>query len=145
MTRRFERSVEIVAAPSAVWAALTEPSAMAQWIGAPEMGLEVITDWSVGGSIVLRGSLHGPFEARGTVLRCEPPRRLAYTHLSSVSRLPDRPDSYSTLAFELTPADAGTTLTLAIEGFPTEAIFKHLQFYWRGTLGVLRTFVERGA
>ncbi len=30
-----------------------------------------------------------------------------------------------------------------MSGFPTESTFKHLALYWRGTLGVLKDFIER--
>ena len=34
-------------------------------------------------------------------------------------------------------------LTVALSGFPTEAILKHLDFYWRGALGLLKDHLER--
>jgi hypothetical protein len=47
------------------------------------------------------------------------------------------------IAFELADADGGTALRLVVERFATETIFRHLDLYWRGTLHVLKTFVER--
>jgi hypothetical protein len=32
---------------------------------------------------------------------------------------------------------------LTLRDFPTHTIYKHLDFYWRATLGVLKQFVER--
>lgn len=143
MAQRIEETIEIDAAPAAVWQALTDASAIPRWMCEPGVDLEVVTDWTVGRPIVLRGHHHARFEDRGVVLQFDPPRRLVYTHLSSLSRLPDRPDSYSTLEFDLTPVAGRTALTLEIHGFPLETIYKHLQFYWRGTLPILRDFVER--
>lgn len=34
-------------------------------------------------------------------------------------------------------------LRLVVERFATATIFRHLDLYWRGTLHVLKTFVER--
>src|SRR5262249_3693843 len=101
-------------------------------------------DWHVGGTIVVSGTLHR-VRARnaGLILEFNPPTSLSYTHLSSLSRLPDQSESYTTLAFTLHPVDDRTSLTLVATGFPTETIFKHLQFYWRGTLGILKQYTER--
>ncbi len=137
----IERSILLPASPATAWQALTDPAQLRQWMGEPEMDLEVLTDWTVGGPLLIRGELHGRFENRGTVLAFEPHRLLRYSHQSSFSRLPDAPESASVLTFRLEPAGEHTTLTLTIDGFPTESIYRHLDFYWRGTLGVLAAFV----
>jgi hypothetical protein len=69
-------------------------------------------------------------------------RKLSFTHLSSVSKLPDIPESYSTLTFILEPIDNITHLKLNIDNFPTESIRKHLEFYWRTTLVILKDKAE---
>ena len=99
MTQSFEQSILISAPASAVWESMTEARLMQEWMGDPEMAVRVETDWTVGGAVVVRGFHHVPFENTGTVLAFEPGKQLAYTHLSSLSRLPDEPASYTTLAF----------------------------------------------
>ena len=141
--RRFADTVVISAAPHVVWDTLVRPEHMQAWLGEPELELEIATDWQVGGPIAVRGFHHVRFENHGVVLRFEAPRRLSYTHLSSLSRLPDRPESYTTLDFGLKPVGDTTALTLTITGFPTTTIFKHLEFYWKGTLGVLKRYAEQ--
>jgi uncharacterized protein YndB with AHSA1/START domain len=139
----IERTIVINAPPPAVWNALVRPELMKQWMAEPQMGLEVVTDWSVGSPITMRGRLHHVrFENKGTVLEVEPHSILRYTHLSSISRLPDRPENYSILEFRLAAAQDGTALTLTLGNFPTETIRKHLEFYWRTTLEILKRFVE---
>lgn len=101
MTQRVERSVVIEAPPAAVWDALTNPDLMNQWIGEPEMNIEVSADWTPGGPIIIKGFHHTHFENRGTVLEFEPNVVLRYSHLSSISRLPDKPESYSVFGFRL--------------------------------------------
>jgi uncharacterized protein YndB with AHSA1/START domain len=135
-------AVDIDAAPADVWAALTVPERMQAWMSpAP---VEIATDWRVGQPILIRGRLHGvPFESRGTVLRFEPERVLRYSHLSSISRLPDEPASYTVFELRLAPGAANrTALTLELGSFPTEAIFKHLVYYWSVTLQVLKRYLE---
>lgn len=144
---QIARRAILIAAPTAkIWAALTEPTLMRQWMANPADGIDIdiFTDWSVGSPILFRGQLHGiPFENRGTVLQFEPARALRYTHLSSISRLPNVPESYSLIAFRLEPAGEQTELTLILSNFPTEAIYKHLVFYWPVALERLRTLLHR--
>lgn len=117
---------------------------MQAWMGEKEMNVEVITDWREGHSIVVKGFHHVLFENKGYVLQFVPPKRLRYSHLSSVSRLPETPENQSIFDFLLEPVDEGTKLTVTASVFPTEAIYRHIDFYWRVTIGVLKTFVEGG-
>ena len=121
---------------------MTNPEEMKQWMAEPEMVVEVETDWAVGSPITVRGFHHVRFANTGTVLRFEPTEVLRYSHLSSLSRLPDKPENQSIFEFRLVPVDHSTSLTVTLSGFPTESIFKHLDFYWRGTIGILKKFVE---
>src|SRR5688572_2249138 len=97
----FEQTLLINAPANAVWDSLTQSQLMKEWMGEPEMSLEIETDWIVGGPMIVRGFHHVPFENIGAVLEFEPTTRLAYTHLSSLSRLPDVPENHTTLEFVL--------------------------------------------
>ena len=140
--QRIEKHVSINAPRSDVWEALTNPASIPQWMGGPEMRIEVISDWQVDTPIVITGWHHAAFQNTGIILRFEPEHVLCYTHLSSLSRLPDEPQSYAHLCFALAPAATHTAVTLSIDNFPTEAIFKHLNFYWGTTIERLKRFVE---
>ncbi len=142
MTTTCEYSVIIHASPNRVWELLTTTALMQQWMAEPEMQLEVITDWSIGGPIVIKAFHHVAIENHGQVLQFDPPHRLQYSHLSSISGLPDKPEHHSIFDFQLEPADEGTKLTVTASGFPTEAIYRHIDFYWRVTVVVLQRFVE---
>jgi uncharacterized protein YndB with AHSA1/START domain len=135
--------VIIGADTTAVWRALTDPVLVRRWAAEPELNLEVITDWQVGSPIIVKGFHHVRFENHGTVLHFQPNTFLQYTHLSSISRLPDRPENYTRIAFRLSPSDDGaTSLNVELENFPTESILRHLDFYWRVTIEVLKRFIE---
>ncbi len=142
MIQPFEKSITIQAPAASVWHALTNPEWMKRWMGEPEMEIEITTDWQVGNSILVKGFHHAWFENRGIVLAAEPGRLLRYTQLSSLSHLPEQPESYTVIEFQLFPSDNRTLLTLAISNFPTETIFKHLEFYWGATLEILKELVE---
>ncbi|MEZ4869028.1 MAG: SRPBCC domain-containing protein [Caldilineaceae bacterium] len=137
-----QKTIQIDAPVATVWAALTEPALMQRWMAETE--IDVITDWQVGQPIVIRGDLHGIcFENRGTVLQFEPDQLLQYTHLSSLSDLPGTPENHVIFAFQLAPINQQTTLTLTLRNFPTEAIYKHLAFYWPVALAVCKRMIEQ--
>jgi uncharacterized protein YndB with AHSA1/START domain len=142
MNHRIEKSILINSDPSTIWKTLTVPELVQQWMGEPEMGIEIHTDWKVNSPIIIRGFHHIKFENRGTVLQFEPCKTLKYSHLSSVSRLVDKADNYSIIGFVLTPLENQTLLSLTIENFPTDTIFKHLQFYWNTTIHKIKYFIE---
>jgi uncharacterized protein YndB with AHSA1/START domain len=143
--RSIEEQVLINAPASAVWEALTHVERMKEWMGEPEMHLKIETDWRVGNKFVVRGNHHGHFQNTGIVRDFDPMRRLAYTHLSSLSQLPDNPENHATIGFQLVPVENATSLTLSITSPRSATIFEHLQFYWRGTLQVLKQYVEHAA
>lgn len=140
MSEKF--SVTIDAELSKVWAALTDPGLMPEWMAEPEMKLDVQTSWEINSPIFIRGFHHIKFENKGIVMKYVKEQRLIYNHLSSVSKLPDEAGNYSILDFALTSAGGQTILTLDISNFPTEAIQKHLVFYWRGTIHKIKKYVE---
>ena len=140
--KTFHKSVNIDAPPSKVWQILTTPELMRKWM-MPDIELHIMTDWKVGNPMTIRGTMNRTdFENSGTVLQFEPETSLRYSHLSSISRLPDRPESYSIVAFRLQPVENQTTLALTLSNFPTESIYKHLTFYWNVALEVLKKVIE---
>ena len=131
MTHVIENSATIHAPPSDVWRALTDPDLMKQWIAEPVMRIEITTDWKFGSPIIVKGHHNNvDFENKGTILQFEPHSILRYSHLSSISRLPDRAQNYTILvqkyhvdlthdADAILPrplAVAAVILLLAIEG-----------------------------
>ena len=141
----FQKTVEINAPISQVWDSLTKPELMKKWM-MPDIELHIVTDWKVGNPILINGNMNGKdFQNKGIVLEFEPEKTLQYSHLSSISRLPERPESYALFQFQLFPTERGTQLGFALNNFPTESIYKHLVFYWNVTLEVLkRTAEEQG-
>lgn len=114
MEDQFEQCLPVSASPQTLWETLTTTALMLQWMGGPELQLEVCTDWKVGAPFIIRGRHHIPFENKGTLLRYEPGLRLQYTQMSSLSRLEDRPENYSCFDFQLTPGSGQTLLSLSI-------------------------------
>lgn len=142
MTQVLEKTIIINALPLAVWDTLTNPDRMKQWMGEPEMEIEVSTNWHIGHPIVIRGFHHLPFENKGTILQCEHSKVLKYNYLSSISELPDIPENYTVIEFRLLPLKEQTSLTLTLSNFPTESIFKHVDFYWGTTMEIIKKSIE---
>lgn len=143
MVQHIDKTIIINAPPAAVWEALTDIDVMKAWMAEPELDLKIITDWKIGNTIVIKGFHHVRFENTGVVLQFEPEKILAYNFLSSLSRLPDKPDNYSIVEFSVTPLESETSLRLTLRNFPTEAIFKHLDFYWSATLEIMKKWIEK--
>src|SRR5262249_32063579 len=111
--KTFNKTIHINASPSKVWDTLTNPELMKQWMSDTE--INIITDWNIGSPILIRGRLNGTkFENKGTVLQFEPEKVLQYSHLSSLSRLPDGLENYSVLEFRLAPTGNQTALALTL-------------------------------
>ncbi len=136
------KNILIKASTSKLWAAFTIPSQMKQWMGEDDFDLEIITDWKVGSTITIKGFHHVKFENKGFVLQFEPERILQYNYISSISHLEDKPENYTSLEFILSEQENQTLLTLNISNFPTEIIYKHVDFYWKNTLAILKNTVE---
>jgi uncharacterized protein YndB with AHSA1/START domain len=144
MIHVIENSATIKAPPSEVWRALTDPDLMKQWVAEPEMRIEIITDWKVGSPMIVKGHHNNvDFENKGTVLEFKPNSILRYSHLSSLSSLPDRAENYTRIEFQLARTEENSTsFNVRISNFPTESIFKHWEFYWRVTIEVVKRFIE---
>jgi hypothetical protein len=115
---------------------------MKKWM-LDEEEIEILADWKPGSPIVIKGTLHGvDFENTGIILENIPGKILRYTHLSSISELPDQPENYTVLEFKLTQVENKVELELTLNNFPTESIYKHLVLYWNPTLEIFKKFVE---
>ena len=89
-----------------MWEALTNPDLIKQYL----FGTTVKTDWQVGSPIIYEGQWQGKsYQDKGTVMQIEPGKLLVSTYWSSMEGLPDVPENYKTVRYELSPEGAGTT------------------------------------
>ncbi|MEQ1699375.1 MAG: SRPBCC family protein [Ilumatobacteraceae bacterium] len=96
---RFERHLHHPV--EAVWAAVTEPSRLAEWwLPFPA---DITVDLRPGGRMVMTANGDEPFTMDFEVLRVEPPLLLEHTHADPGSRL----------LWELDPVDDGCILRLS--------------------------------
>lgn len=143
-------AITIAASPETVWQALVDPLQSPRWRNAA-----FETDWVPGSPIQITSTIGNTrYQDRGTVLESHSPTRLSYSFLPKVSGLPDVPHSYSTVTLTLVGEGATTVLTVTHTVPPSpirrgrgweigpESGHKHVAFYWRSTLPILRDLIE---
>jgi len=102
-----QASISIHAPISKVWEALTSPDLIKQYL----FGTTVTTDWQVGSPIIYKGQWKGKsYQDKGTIIQIELGKRLVSTYWSSMAGLPDAPENYKTVRYELSPEGLGTRL-----------------------------------
>ena len=134
-----EASVDIRATAGEVWRALTEPELIKRYL----FGTEASSDWKVGSAITYRGEWKGQsYEDKGTILELEPKRRFVSTYWSAMSGLPDRPENYATVTYELEPEGEGTRLGVSQDNNPSEEGRAQAQGNWQAVLQALKELLE---
>jgi uncharacterized protein YndB with AHSA1/START domain len=139
---RFEahNSVIIHAPIAKVWAALTTPDLIKQWL----FGVDTETDWKPGSPLVHKGMWQGkPYEDKGTILKIEPPHLLAHNHWSALSGLPDRPEHYQQVTYALAERGGDTELTIHEVNIPGEEARALSEKSWKMALQSLKELLEK--
>jgi uncharacterized protein YndB with AHSA1/START domain len=127
-------------APAAkVWDALTKPDQIKQYM----FGTQVTTDWKVGSPITYKGEWKGKaYEDKGKVLEIEPRKRLVSTFWSALAGLPDTPENYKTVGYELAPEGDRTKLTITQDNNASPDEAKEAEKNWRMVLEGIKKLVE---
>lgn len=132
-------SVTIDASPADVWQALTDPVLINEYF----FGTNVQTDWRPGNPILFRGSWEGKsYEDKGVILKAESEKLLSYTYWSSMSGVPDVPENYKTVTFELAQQGTQTLLKLN-QSNSDEKSQAHSTENWQMVLDGLKKVAER--
>ena len=137
---RMKKAISINAPASKVWEALVTPA----WIKQYMFGTNTISDWKVGSSIVFAGTWEGKeYKDKGTILKFEKEKVLEYSYWSGFSGLPDVPENYSIVTFELSSHGSQTTLSLIQNNFPDEKSMEHTGKNWEGVLQAMKGLIEK--
>ena len=134
------RAATTINAPaSKVWDAITKPELIKQYL----FGTDVISDWKVGSSIIYRGEWQGkPFEDRGKILEMEREKSLVSTHWSPLSGVPDRPENYHKVSYNLVEKDGKTEVTITQDNNASEEEKAHSEQNWNQVLRGLKKLLE---
>jgi uncharacterized protein YndB with AHSA1/START domain len=133
-------STQINAPASKVWEALTKPELIKHYL----FGTDVISDWTPGSPILYRGEWQGkPFEDKGQVVEVEPEKRLVTTHWSPLSGVPDRPENYHMVTYELVEKDGRIEVTIRQDNNSSEEEKQHSEQNWKTVLEGMKKLMER--
>ena len=134
-----QTTIIINAPTSRVWDALTKPDLIKQYL----FGTEVTTDWRVGSPITYQGTWEGKaYKDKGKVLQVEPGKLLVSTFWSSLSGLPDVPENYQTVRYELSAEGSGTRLTIIQDNNATQEEANHSAQNWKFVLDGIKKILE---
>ena len=133
-------STTISAPASAVWDALTNPSLIKQYF----FGTDAVSDWKEGSPLEFKGEWNGKqYTDKGVILKSEPAKLFQYTYLSSFSGLPDVPENYANITYELFEDNGETTLNVKQENVANEDARKHSEENWELVLKNLKNLLEK--
>jgi uncharacterized protein YndB with AHSA1/START domain len=130
-----------ISAPAArVWDALTNPDIIKQYF----FGTQAISDWKEGSRLEFKGEWEGKkYVDKGIILKSEPEKLFQYTYFSSFSNLPDLPENYANITYELHEDEGETTLTVKQENVANEDARKHSEQNWVHVLKGLKDLLEK--
>ena len=132
-------SIIIDAPINRVWRALTDPEWIKQWF----FGVETETDWKKGSPIVHRGEYQGkPYEDKGIILEIDPPTLLVHSHWSPASGVPDAPENYEQVSWQLSDHEGRTELVISESNLASEEAKSVSEQNWRMVLENLKRLLE---
>lgn len=111
MSQLFVKNTITIDAPAEkVWDALTNPEQTKKYM----FGCEALSDWKAGSPLVWKGVFGGVelVAVKGDIVSIKPGKFLAYTVIDPNSSIPDIPENYLTVTYDLTPENGKTVLTV---------------------------------
>ena len=141
MNEKFtaEARTTIHAPASKVWDAITKPELIKQYL----FDTDVISDWKVGSPITYQGEWQGKsFEDKGKIIEFEPGKRLRSTHWSPLSGVPDTPENYHTVTYELSGKGGSTDVTITQDNNANEEERTHSEQNWNTVLDNMKRLLE---
>jgi uncharacterized protein YndB with AHSA1/START domain len=104
----IENSIDVDASAGIIWDALVNPVQTKKYM----FGCEAISDWKPGSALIWKGTFDGIElnAVKGIVLECRPGKFLAYTVIDPNGSIPDIPENYLTVTYELSEINGKTRL-----------------------------------
>ena len=132
-------STTIQAPAAKVWEALVTPATIKQYM----FGTTVASDFKKGSPITWKGEWQGrKYEDKGVILDLQPQRKLAYSHFSPLSGLPEKPENFHNVTIELVDKGKQTLVSLSQDNNADEKERDHSQKNWEMMLSGLKKVLE---
>ena len=132
-------STTIQAPVAKVWDALVTPATIKQYM----FGTTVTSEFKKGSPIMWKGEWQGrKYEDKGVILDLQPQRKLAYSHFSPLSGLPEKPENFHNITIELVDKGKQTLVSLSQDNNANEKERDHSQKNWEMMLSGLKKVLE---
>jgi uncharacterized protein YndB with AHSA1/START domain len=111
--------IDIYSPAATIWDALTNPEITKVYM----FGCETVSEWEIGSELLWRGEYQGiaMVFVKGHVVQLEPNRKLVYTVFDPNSTIPDIPENYLTVTYQLEQKNGFTTLIVTQGDYNTVA------------------------
>ena len=134
-----QATITVNASSVKVWEALTNPDLVRQYL----FGTTVKTNWQVGSPIIYEGQWEGKsYQDKGIVMQIEPGKLLVSTYWSSMAGLPDVPENYKTVRYDLSNEGNGTRLTVTQDNNATSEEASHSSQNWKMVMEGIKKLLE---
>ena len=112
-------TITINAPAKKVWDALTNPGQTKEYM----FGCETVSDWKVGDSLLWVANYEGKemVFVKGFIVAIQPNELLIYTVIDPYSDMPDIPQNYLNVTYQLSELGEQTTLNVLQDGFENAA------------------------
>lgn len=140
-------TIAIKAPIEKVWDALVNPEQTKKYM----FGCETVSDWKQGSDLLWRGQYEGKemVFVKGTIVKIEPLRYLAYTTIDPNSTIDDTSGNYLTVTYELKTEGGQTIFTVTQGDYSTvaEGERRYAESYnnglgWQPILEAIKKIVE---
>ncbi len=110
-----QNSITINAPVDKVWDALVNPEQTKKYM----FGCETESDWKAGSPLLWKGSYEGKdmIFVKGIILDIQPKKLLKYTVFDPNTDMPDIPENYLNVTYELSEQEGQTKLIVSQDGF----------------------------
>jgi uncharacterized protein YndB with AHSA1/START domain len=106
-----KNSIVVRASAGKVWDALTNPVQTMKYM----FGCQALSEWKQGSPLLWKGNFNGVelIAVKGAIVKIQPGKYLEYTTIDPNSPIPDLPENYLTVTYELAEEQGQTQLTVS--------------------------------
>jgi uncharacterized protein YndB with AHSA1/START domain len=131
--------ITIDAPRATVWQVVTDEALLSRAF----LGARVETDWREGSPITFSGEWEGKrFRDKGEIAAARTNELLRFTHFSPMTGLPDTPENYHTVSFELSERGPRTVLTITQTNVASEEEQRHSEANWERVAQAAKELAE---